>query len=67
MKITLKLNIGNYQSVDFTTNEYTEEEMERISAKEACYNELYGFLRDWCDITDNAVKLKNHIEGLLRR
>lgn len=67
MKITLKLNIGNYQSIDFTTNEYNPEEMVGVSAKESCYAELYDFLKDWEDITGNATKLKNHIEGILRR
>lgn len=67
MKITLKVNIGNKQSIDFTTNEYNEEEMVGVSAKEGCYKELYDFLWDWCVISDNAVKLKNHIEGILRR
>jgi hypothetical protein len=55
MILTIKLNIGDYQSVDFQTNEY-----DNIAN---CYSELSDFLGDWVDYTDNAVKLKAHIEA----
>ncbi len=42
MQITIKVNIGNYESVDFTTNEY-EDSLD-------CYWELRHFLRDWKDL-----------------
>ena len=59
MKMTIKLNIGNYQSIDFTTNEYED----RFS----CYEEVNIFLFDWLPITDNAKKLKDFMERLLMR
>jgi len=59
MKITLKLNIGNYQNLDIQSSEYDN--------KEDCYQEIYDVLQDWVGITDNATKLRNHIEGILRR
>ena len=65
MKITIKLNIGNFQSIDFTTNEYDENVIG--DPKEICYKEIYNFLRDWESITENAIVLKNHLEGILRR
>lgn len=59
MKITLKLNIGNYQSIDFTTNEYEDDD--------DCYDELMRFLRDWIDITSNAIQLRDHIQIMLSK
>lgn len=59
MKITLKLNIGNYQNIDIESSEF--------DIKEKCYKQIYDVLRDWESITDNATKLKNQIEGILRR
>ena len=54
----MKLNIGNYQSVDFTTNEY--------EAIEMCYHVCIDFLRGWTGITNNAGTLLKHIERLLK-
>ncbi len=59
MKLTLKLNIGNYQSIDFESNRHRH--------KEACYRELYDFLSDWIEFTGNAIKIRNNLEGVLRR
>ena len=42
MIITIKVNLGNYESVDFTTNEY-EEWLD-------CYWEVRFFLKDWKDL-----------------
>lgn len=58
MKITLKLNIGNYQNIDYETMEYND--------RHNCYAELLVFLRDWEDISNNATKLIIHLEKLLK-
>ena len=55
MKLTLKLNLGNFEMIDFETNEY-----DNIAN---CYSELSDFLGDWVDYTSSAVKLKAHIES----
>jgi len=58
MRLTIKLNIGNYQSIDCETNE-----CDHIND---CYHELYEFLTGWLGYTENAQKLRNNIEGFLR-
>lgn len=55
MILTIKLNIGDYQTIDFQTNEY-----DNIAN---CYTEISDFLGDWVDYTSNAVKLKAHVEA----
>ena len=56
MKLALKLNIGNYQTLDIETNEYdTEHE---------CYIEILIFLRHWTEYTETAKKLLAHIENI---
>lgn len=60
MKITLKLNIGNYQSIDFESNECNigsfDEQLLTI------YQEIGEFLEGWVDYTENAVKINRNIE-----
>ena len=57
MKITFKLNIGNYQSIDFTTNE-SETILE-------CYEEICTFLFHWNSITDNGKKAYDRMSEIL--
>lgn len=57
--MTIKLNIGNYQSVDFTTNEYSNIKL--------CYKDIILFLIDWVDYTENARLLIDHIKKILER
>ena len=49
MKITLKLNIGNYQSIDIESDE--------LPTKTNCYEQICRVLKDWESITDNATIL----------
>jgi len=49
MKMTIKLNLGNYQSIDFTTNE--------LPLIGECYKDLIFFLEGWVEYTENAQKL----------
>ena len=56
MKLALKLNIGNYQTLDIETNEYP-------SIKD-CYVEIAFFLRHWTEYTDTAKKLLDHVEKI---
>jgi hypothetical protein len=51
MKMTIKVNIGNYESVDFTTNEYEDEWLDM-------YEEVMVFLQDWKDL-GGARQLEN--------
>lgn len=57
MKLTLKLNIGNFQNIDIETNDYSE--------KDDCYKELYEFLGDWLEITEGAKRLRENVMGIL--
>lgn len=56
MKMTIKLNIGNYQSLDMETNEY--------KSMKDCYDEILKFLRHWSEYTDTATLLVAHIEKI---
>ncbi len=56
--MVLKLNIGNYQSLDIETNEY--------DSKSNCYAELHDILSDWVEITDSAKVLRDHIGKFLK-
>lgn len=49
MKITLKLNIGNYQSIDIESDD--------LPTKANCYEQICRVLKDWETITDNATQL----------
>ena len=57
MKLTIKLNIEEFQNLDCETNEY-EEVID-------CYTEILDFLDGWIDYTPKAVRLRNHIRKLL--
>jgi len=62
MKLTIKLNIGNYESVDFTTNEYEEG-----ANSYPLYEEIRVFLTEWVDYTNNAQTLLNHVLNIMAK
>ena len=49
MKITLKLNIGDFQNLDIESNDH--------KTKADCYEDIGRVLKDWEHITDNATAL----------
>ncbi len=57
MKLTLKLNLENFQNQDFETNEY--------STIEDCYREQIIFLKGWLGFTSYAQPLMDHILSIL--
>lgn len=57
MKLTIKLNIEEFQNIDFESNEY-----DNISN---CYSEVSDFLGGWIDYAPKAVKLKEHINHII--
>ena len=57
MKLTLKLNLDNFENEDFVTNEY--------ETLEPCYREQIIFLKGWLDYTVYAQPLMDHIIKIL--
>ena len=57
MKLTLKLNLENFENQDFETNEY-----DKI---EDCYREQITFLKGWLEFTPYARPILDHILRIL--
>ena len=57
MRLTLKLNLENFENQDFETNEY--------SNIEDCYREQIIFLKGWVEFTPYARPILDHILSIL--
>lgn len=57
MKLTIKLNIEEFQNLDCETNDY--------DTINQCYPEILDFLEGWVDYAPKAVRLRNHIVKIL--
>lgn len=59
MKLEMTVNLGNYQNIKITTNEYIKE----LEA----YKELFLLVFDWVDYHPNAVHLAKHLKWLIQK